>query len=162
MNHSKTELFGRHFVKKNSDFEWFSLDHLDIKKKLFILIKRSRLICHSKSGRHSKSGHGRPFEIRTRPDFGSPLQSLCNLEIKIRIKKTFYEKYVCMQQVGHPSLRSCHNTIALPITLGGVHKLCNKIRGFSSVRAYRSALEGREGGLKILNTVGILRALASE
>ena len=73
MNHSKTELFGRHFVKKNSDFEWFSLDHLDIKKKLFILIKWSRLICHSKSGHHLKSGHGRPFEIRTPPDFGSPL-----------------------------------------------------------------------------------------
>ena len=59
MNHSKTELFGRHFVTKSSNFEWFSLDHLDIKKKLFMLIKRSRLICHSKSGRHSKSGHVR-------------------------------------------------------------------------------------------------------
>ena len=36
-------------------------------------IKRSRLNYHSKTGHHSKSGQGRPFEYRTRPVFGSPL-----------------------------------------------------------------------------------------
>ena len=36
-------------------------------------MKWSRLIYHSKTGRHSKTGQGRPFKIRTCPDFGSPL-----------------------------------------------------------------------------------------
>ena len=67
--HSKTGCFW-HMV-----FEWSIT--FENRTKTFgfptVNIKWSWLIYHLKTGHHSKSRQGRPFKIRTRPDFVSPL-----------------------------------------------------------------------------------------
>ena len=53
-----------------------------------------RLMYHSKSGHHLKSGQGQPFAIRTRPNFGSPLHFALILQ---RLGK------VLIQRTPHPN-----------------------------------------------------------
>ena len=82
-----------------------SLDLFIYKKKKIIYIKRSRLIYHSKTG---QTDLFQPFEIRTRPDFRSPLYyeyceiSIMNIMIIIKFEFHIWMKH-SIQNI-HPIL----------------------------------------------------------